>query len=655
MAVRDRRFRPRSTQVLVVIGNGMAGYKLCERLVSNGGNWKYHVVVFGEESQPAYDRVHLTQCLQGRNEEQLLLAPREWYLDNGIELFTGDPAVAVDRKTRTVRTQGGRVVGYDRLVFATGSNAVMPAVAGASLPGVFRYRTLRDLNDIKSYAHYCRRAAVLGGGLLGLEVAHALKQIGLDTWVVERGVGLLARQLDPEGSLLLQSQVERIGLRVLTHTDTERIEAIGPDRLVQFTNGQCLRVQMVVAAAGIRPRDELAAACGLEVAPRGGIVVNEILRTVDPNVFAIGECASFKGTVYGLAAPAYRMADALASSLVGAKKRFQGCDLSIWLKLPDLCVFALGDYQREATDLVHRNPGGCRRLVFDGSRLVGAVAVGDWSEQGRVQELIERRGRVWGWQRSRFLRTGCLWRGRVARPVSEWPASALICNCIGVRRAVLTVACANGCSTVEQLAQATGASTVCGSCRPLLAQLVGAPAVRMVLPGVNWLLRASITAFVLALAIWLMTPISVSESVQQRVHLEALWFNNVAKQITGFTLLGLALLSLLLSLRKRFKRFKLGEVGHWRAIHAGLGICTLLALVAHTGFRMGENLNFILMTNFLVLTLVGACAGAVNALDARLEGPAARRLRALWTWGHVGLTWPLPMLVLAHVLVSYVF
>jgi nitrite reductase (NADH) large subunit len=226
---------------------------------------------------------------------------------------------------------------------------------------------------------------------------------------------------------------------------------------------------------------------------------------------------------------------------------------------------------------------------------------------------------------------------------------------MGVRRAVLTAACANGCSTVKQLAQATGASTVCGSCIPLLSQLVGAPAVRMVLPGVNWLLRASIAAFVLALAIWFLTPIPVSESVQQRFHFETLWYGSLAKQITGFTLLGLALSSLLLSLRKRFKRFKLGEVGHWRAVHAGLGVFTLLALVAHTGFRMGENLNFILMTNFLVLTLAGACAGAVNALEARLEGPAARRLRALWTWGHVGLTWPLPMLVLAHVLVSYVF
>jgi nitrite reductase (NADH) large subunit len=442
---------------------------------------------------------------------------------------------------------------------------------------------------------------------------------------------------------------------VLTHTETERIEAIGPDRLVQFTHGQCLRVQMVVAAAGIRPRDELAAACGLEVAPRGGIVVNEFLRTADPCVFAIGECASLGGTVYGLAAPAYRMADALASNLAGAKTRFNGSDVSTYLKLPGLSVFALGDYQREATELVHRIQGGCRRLVLDGSRLVGAVAVGDWPEQARVQELIERRGRVWGWQRTRFIRTGCLWRGHAPRHVSEWPASALICNCMGVRRAALTSACANGCSTVEQLARATGASTVCGSCLPWLAQLVGAPAVRMVLPGVNWLLRASIAAFVLALVIWLMRPIPVSETVQQRVRLETLWFGSLAKQITGFTLLGLTLLSLLLSLRKRFKRFTLGEVGHWRAIHAGLGVFTLLALVAHTGFRLGENLNFILMTNFLVLTLVGACAGAVNALEARLDGPAARRLRAVWTWGHVGLTWPLPMLVLAHVLVSYLF
>lgn len=647
----DTRPGPR----LVVLGNGMASYKLCERLFANGGTRNHQITVLGEESQPAYDRVHLTRYLDDRSEDGLLLATREWYVANGIRLFTGDPAVHVDRESRTVRTRGGREVEYDRLVFATGSRAVRPEIPGASLPGVFVYRTLEDLNALRTYAQYCRRAAVVGGGLLGLEVAHALKQLNLDTWVVERGVGLMTRQLDPEGSRLLQSQVERMGLHVLTQMETECIESIGPDRLLQFTNGQCLRVQLVVVAAGIRPRDKLAAACGLEVAARGGIVVDASLQTSDSSVFAIGECASFKGTVYGLAAPAYQMADALAWNLMGSRKRFKGGDLSTWLKLPGLSVFTLGDYQGGATDLYARSEGSYRRLVFDENRLVGAVAIGDWSEQPRVQELVERRGRVWRWQRQRFLRTGCLWHGRAPRPVAQWPASALVCNCLGVRRGALSAACATGCGTVEQLAAATGASSVCGSCRPLLAELVGAPAARVVMAGVTWLLVASLAALALAALIAITSPLPIAESVQVRLRPETIWYGSLAKQISGFALVGAALLSLLLSARKRFKRFTLGEVGHWRAIHAVLGVVTLLALVTHTGFRMGENLNFILMTNFLLLALAGAFAGAVNALEARLHGPAARRLRSVWTWGHITLTWPLPVLVTVHAVVAYLF
>jgi len=640
---------------LAVIGNGMASHKLCERLLARGATRSHEVFVFGEEPQPAYDRVRLTQFFHHGDESRMLLAPPDWYTENGIQLFTGDPVVEIDRDSRILRTRGRREVTFEKLVFATGSRAYLPDFPGASLPGVFLYRTLRDLACIKSYAAFGKRAAVLGGGLLGLEAAQALKELGLQTWVVERGVGLMARQLDPAGSRLLQTQVEHLGLRVLTGMQTEHIEPIGTDRLLQFSNGQCLRVQLVVVAAGIRPRDELASACGLEIGPRGGIVVNDFLETGDPNIHAIGECASHRGTTYGLAAPSFQMADVLASNLAGMRRRFPGCDMSTWLKLPGLHVATLGRYQEGETDLCSQGDGSYRRLVFDKNRLVGAVALGEWTDLPRVQELVERRGRVWRWQRERFLRTGCLWLRRAPRPVSEWPASALVCNCVGVRRAALTSACAAGCATVEQLASATGASTVCGSCQPLLAEMVGVSTARVALPGVRWLLIASVAAFALALVVWSMAPIPSSDSVQTGLRLESLWYGSMAKQISGFTLVGLALLSLLLSLRKRFRRFTVGEVGHWRALHAVLGVLTLVALVSHTGFRMGENLNFILMTNFLLLALLGACAGAVNGLETRLPGRAARQLRSLWTWGHISLTWPLPVLVTVHALVAYLF
>ncbi|KAF0176384.1 MAG: nitrite reductase (NAD(P)H) large subunit [Limisphaerales bacterium] len=654
-APRAAALKARGTESLVIIGNGMAGYKLCERLVASRVHERLDITVFGEEPRPAYDRVHLTKFLSGRAPEQLELAPREWYERHDLALFTGDPVVAVDRDQRHVRSASGQTVSYDRLVFATGSRAFVPPIEGSTLPGVFVYRTIEDLASIKSYAPFCRRAAVLGGGLLGLEVAHALKQLGLETWAVERGSSLMARQLDRDASALLRAHVEKLGVRVCVGCETERIEPIGPDRLLQFKTGECLRVQLVVIAAGIRPRDELAVACGLKLGPRGGIAVSDSLQSSDPAVFALGECASHNGEIYGLAAPAYQMADTLAGVLAGKRRRFARAAQSTWLKLPGITVATLGDYQADAEHLVARPTGAYRRLVFEQNRLIGAVAVGDWPEQPRVQELIERRARVWRWQRHRFATTGKLWRGDAAPHVSQWPANAIVCNCMGVRCGVLATACAEGCGTIEQLAARTGASTVCGSCRPLLAEMVGAPAVSRRQPGARALLVASGLALVLALVIGVAKPIPFADTVQFTRAIEALWLNPLLKQITGFTLVGLALVSLLLSLRKRIARFSFGEVGSWRAFHAALGVLTLVAVIAHTGFRLGHNLNFVLMANFLALALVGALAGAVTALEARLAGPAARRLRALWTGAHLALLWPLPVLIVFHVLASFWF
>lgn len=644
------------TESLVVVGNGMVSHKFCERLMASGVAAKYKIIVFGEERRPAYDRVHLTGYLQGRTPGELLLAPSAWYAEHGIELHLGDPVVSIDRERRVIRSAGGREVTYDRLVLATGSRAFLPPLEGRDLPGVFVYRTLDDLERIKAYAANCKRAAVLGGGLLGVEAAKALKDLQLDAWIVERGSSLLARQLDPEAGTLLRAHVEKLGLHVCTQRETERIEALGDDRLLQFNTGECLRVQLVVIAAGIRPRDELAAQCGLELGPRGGIRVNDWLQTSDPNIHAIGECASHNGVCYGLAAPGYKMADILAESLVRKPRRFIGSDQSTRLKLTGIEVSTLGDFQADGETLRWRGAEGCRRLVLENGRLVGATAIGEWAEAGRVQELIERNARVWRWQRRRFERTGHIWKGEAVLNVVQWPETAIVCNCVGVRRGALSRACAEGCATVEQLVARTGASTVCGSCKPLLAELVGAPASTVNLAGLKLLGAACVLAALFAITILAARPIPFAASVQLGLHkLDALWRNDVLKQITGYTLLGLALISLLLSLRKRFKRFTWGEFGHWRAVHATLGAITLVVLVSHTGFRLGQNLNSVLMTDFLVLALVGALAGGVAALERRLSPRAAKRLRSFWTGAHIAMAWPLPVLVIMHVVMAYYF
>ena len=657
--LRRRRLRRRHATTLaklVIVGNGMVSHKLCEGLLALAATKRFRIVIFGEERRPAYDRVHLTRFFEGRTPDQLLLAPREWYGANGIELHLGDPVVSIDRDRRLVRSSGGMEAGYDRLVLATGSRAFVPPIAGHDLPGVFVYRTIEDLERIRSYAAHCRRAAVLGGGLLGLEAGRALRELGLDTWIIECGTSLMARQLAPDAGALLRGHVEKTGLKVCTDRQTEKIEAIGDDRLLQFNTGECLRVRLVVIAAGVRPRDELAVQCGLAIGPRGGIRVNDLLETSDPAIHAIGECASHNGVCYGLAAPGQRMAELLAANLSGKRRRFTGCDPSTRLKLAGIEVFTLGGFQGGGQSVRWRDQDCSRELVLENGRLTGATAVGAWNEAGRVQELIERRARVWRWQQRRFTRTGRLWKREEALHVTRWPAAALVCNCVGVRRGQLTVACGNGCATVEELARRTGASTICGSCKPLLAALLDAPISLARVPGLRIVAAASFVAMLLALSILFASPIPFAESVQADLRkLDALWRDGFWKRWTGFTIVGLALISLLLSLRKRFKRFAWGEFGHWRAVHASLGVLTLVALVSHTGFRLGHNFNFLLMTNFLALVLVGALAGAVTALERRLGARAARSLRSFWTATHIAMAWPLPVLVVVHVWMAYYF
>lgn len=633
----------------------MVGYRLCERLMAVGAGDLFRLTVFGEEPRPAYDRIHLTQFFSGRDPESLLLAPREWYGANEITLHTGDPVVAIDRERRVVRSASGREVPYDRLVLATGSRAFVPPIEGAQLPGVFVYRTLEDLAAIRDYAAGRHTAAVLGGGLLGLEAAKALHDCRLETHIVESSSGLLARQLNPPASDLLLAAVLKLGLHVRLQRQTMGIDALGAQRVLHFNNGETLAVDLVVIAAGVRPRDELASACGLPLGIRGGVLVDDHLQTSDPDIFAIGECASHRGVIYGLAVPGYKMVDVLVDNLLGGHKTFPGADLSAKLKLLGVSVATLGDYQGQGDTVTHQTDAVYRQLVVRDRRVVGAIAIGDWPELGRVQEAIDSRRRLARSLLEDFSQTGTVWPEAGEQSVQHWPANAIVCNCMTVRRSVLGQAMARGCTTVESLARCTGASTVCGSCKPLLAELVGAPVVVTAAKGWRPLLAASAFALLAALAIAWFKPLPVAGSVQGGWQLADFWHDGFLKQVTGWTLFGLCVVSLLLSLRKRLRWFTLGDFGWWRAAHGVVGVLTLLALISHTGFRLGHHLNFVLMTNFLALALLGALAGGVTALEAKLTGAAARRLRAVWTGAHTVLFWPLPALVLFHMLAVYRF
>ena len=651
MRVADSSASPAS----VVIGAGMTGFKLCERLFRLAGRGRFAVTLVGEEPRPAYDRVNLNRRFGGCGEEDLRLGGADWYRDHGVELVTGDPATFIDRGERTVITRQNRQFRYDQLVLATGSRAFVPPMEIACRERVHVYRTLEDLNAILALAKDSSSVAVIGGGLLGVEAAKGLRDLGLETHIVDYSTGLLARHLNPQAAAVFNTNLAAFGIQIRNNTVTERIDVRDGRPLLRFAGQGELAVDFVVIAAGIRPRDELARDCGLELGPRGGIKVDDFLQTSDPLISAIGECVSHRGVIYGLAPPGFLMSDVLAARLAGRSRRFRGAGQSCSLKLPECPVYALGDYQFSGNAVTHVSGGIYRQLVLDGRRVVGAVIVGRNPEIPRLQEAVESRRRLWRGQIVEFERTGLLWPDSHSDEVALWPAGAAVCNCMRVQRGALSQAVARGCTTVESLAAFTGASTVCGSCKPLLAQLVGARPAELAAPGWRWLLAASLMAFLIATAIYLIPAIPAATTVQGGWKLEPLWRDAFWKQVSGFTMLGLIIASAALSLRRRIPRLRLGAFGWWRAAHGLLGALSLLVLVTHTGLSLGSNLNFLLMLNFLLLAAWGGLAGAVTALEHRFTGYLGRRIRQVWTWLHIALVWPLPALLAFHIIAVYWF
>ena len=777
-------------QTVVVVGNGMMSFRLCQRLVECGAvPGPLRVVVFGEEPRPAYDRVRLSEMLGGAGADDLCLAPADWYHEHGIELHVGDPVVDIDREACAVTSAAGVTLPYDRLVLATGSRALVPEVPGAALPGVFTYRTVDDLRAILEHARGRARAAVIGGGLLGLEAAWGLATMGLEVHVVEASRGLLARQLDAAGATLLREKVETLGLHVHCGARTQHIDEAGGGLSVGVADGFGIEVDLVVLSAGIRPRGELAREAGLLLAASGGVIVDDHLASSDPRIFAVGECATHRGVTYGLAAPGYRMIDVLVDNLVGGDAVFQGAFRSARLELPGVSVAAVGRYEETAETQAHAYLAGgvYRKLVLLDGRIVGALAIGEWSDLERVRAALDEPRSFSFWDLRRFRSTGSLWLRSESPPIHEWPADALVCGCVGVRRGALTEAEMTGCATVAELSSRTGAGTLCGACRPLLEDLVrraradslppsqlerepdsppptlrcsGAPdspaAVTLPRPARSPVfiprseaatLLAAPAAPMSGRALTLVSgtaapasaeapirlptlpppssrspvssrrsdtlvsssrellaplrPISVPPSrvsgllsgrlppslapppprsttgLQvtavgalagsvllavapaatparsfRGLHAEALWTRRSYAEASGYAIVALGVLGLVLSLRKRWKRFTFGDVASLRVLHGALGVAALGCLLCHTGLHAGERLNRLLTVDFLAASALGGLASGTHALG---DPGAAPQRRLLVSRAHLLVLIPLPVLLALHILGAYYF
>nr|WP_217502313.1 nitrite reductase large subunit NirB [Streptomyces lunaelactis] len=465
-----------STPTIVVVGHGMVGQRFLEALAERGLTGRARIVVLCEEPRAAYDRVRLTSYFSGRTPDELSLVEGDFIQRHGIELHLDDPAETIDRATRTVTSRTGLSFTYDTLVLATGSYPFVPPVPGKDAEGCFVYRTIEDLLAIEEYAKTARTGAVVGGGLLGLEAAGALKGLGLETHIVEFAPRLMPVQVDDGGGAALLRTIERMGLSVHTGTGTQEVtvDDKGAVNGMALSDGSVLATDLVVFSAGGRPRGQLARASGLEVGARGGIVVDEQCRTSDPSVFAIGECAlAADGRVYGLVAPGYEMAETAASalddSLEGEVKAFTGADMSTKLKLLGVDVASFGD--------AHGTAEGCLDVVYSDSRsgvykklvvdpqgtLLGGVLVGDADAYGMLRPLTGSVPPVSPEQLVLPAGTGA----PAALGPSALPDHAVICNCHNVTKAAITA-----CATLPEVKKCTRAGTGCGSCVKVIGQLL---------------------------------------------------------------------------------------------------------------------------------------------------------------------------------------
>lgn len=469
-----------SKHSVVIIGNGMVGHRFIEELIDKDQSRQFAITVFCEEPRVAYDRVHLSAYFSHHTAEELSLVREGYYEKHQVKLLLGERAITINRDEKLIHSNTGRAVHYDTLIFATGSYPWIPPIKGAEGSDCYVYRTIEDLNAIEACSRRSKRGAVIGGGLLGLEAAGALKNLGVETHVIEFAPVLMAEQLDPQGGEQLRRKIEQMGVRVHTGKNTQQIvhHAQG-GKTLEFADGSALDVDFIVFSTGIRPQDKLAKQCGLQLGARGGIAIDDHCQTSDAHIFAIGECAAWQNRIYGLVAPGYKMAQVASDRLVGRDNAFAGADMSAKLKLLGVDVGGIGD--------AHGRTPGARSFVWldeqkniykrlivseDNRTLLGAVLVGDTSDYGNLLQLALNNIALP--ENPALL---ILPAGSGEKPVmgaDALPDSAQICSCFDVSKGDIVKAVQGGCHTVAALKTETRAGTGCGGCIPLITQVLNA-------------------------------------------------------------------------------------------------------------------------------------------------------------------------------------
>lgn len=634
---------------LAVIGNGPVGVHFVNELLRISDGFDVHI--FGDEPYNPYNRVALSQLLYGERslkELQLPLTDSEQ-----LECHWHTRIESIDTKQKVIQDNRGIVYPFDKLIIATGSSAHIPSIPGVNIDGVFSFRNLKDAEALLSRRVGSRHTVVLGGGLLGIETARAMRRMSTEVTLVQHSSWLMNRQLDETSARALQADMEAEGIKVITENAVMAVDGQRRVEGVLMRDGPSLKCDTVIVATGIRPNVELAKAAGIKTAR--GIPVNGALQTSTQDIFAIGECAEFNGEVYGLVAPGLEQAALLARRLAQTSTdSYHQRALATRLKVLQLPVASMGktgqfnigpnsqflEYQQGKTHL---------SLHLDRGRVIGASGVGAWPDQERLKDLIESGGNLSFLQRLRFRLSGQIWNED-----EQILDHHIICNCRQVSAGEL-----RSCAASKVSLASTGAGTVCGSCKPLLVQFdpntEAANEASSTSSGVIWQAVVGLVGLLL-IALFLFTnPLIPIPTTYSPDHISQWWTVSEKRQITGFTLLGLTTLSLLLSARKRFEKFSWLSFSAWRGWHIVLTTLVLGLLFLHTGQSDFQGINQWLILSFWSAAVLGFVAVIFSWREQQSPSIKTKRSKRWAVYGHLFAFWPLPILLGFHVLSVYWF
>lgn len=609
---------------VVVIGAGVVACRFKEELMRTGATIRLTLI----SNEPTYDRTRLVKILDGSLTEHELMS-NEDIVHGQVE--------AIHRSERQVcyRSDGASTtIPYDVLVIASGAEPWRP-----DIPGVHQAIALRRLQDIQHIVEQApQHVTIVGGGVLGVELAHAMNASGHEVALIHNGSRIMERQLDEETSRQLQVQMENEGI---TFHLKSTLTAIHGNRVE--TDAPTINTDLAILATGVIANDTLARQAGL--ACERGVLVDEYQRSNDPHIYAIGDCChNSPGLVQSGFHQARLAAQAITATIMTQPQPFP---IPVTRLKTHHHLFSMG--RVDGTSLPYHSARGTRKLFLDGERLVGAIVLGDETLLPKLQQAVEQGECLSWWQRLSFRLAGNPWPLTRQDP-QHWPPNSPICQCKQVNLGTITQARQNGCHSVGELGKQTGAGTGCGGCKPLLAQLLNTQ-IKPVRHYKGLVVSATLSLLLAMVLFFFSIPYSESFNASWDV----IWRDPILKQISGYTLLGMGVLLTLLAIRKHTGRLALGHYDSWRYLHSSLGVLALLGVFVHSGGRLGEGIAFLLTVSWLLVALVGGILAILSARAHKLSLNLHGSVRRLTHRIHVYFLWPLPVFMAYHIAGIYLW